>query len=607
VLDSLHRSLQERQLTRPFYLVASCGLHNLQLSIANPIKTTMGDGGLDKRTVMQLLHSVYDLQESVDHELLKMHVTEALQFLQADRITPFVGDGDEADEQFAAKWTLVKSFRLFQDITDKDILRATLKIPAPVLTRWWTVGETARVVWGSYLLLFRICQQIINTSLTSSKHNKIASGLQPLMMEPELFSDLAFINCYHTFYVCPHFAWMQEATDLSGIPGFQAHNTLGRYFLIIQDLTQSATTATTTHPQFVDFQLTLDISPGLRSQQVLKASKFISISIDNVNKHFVRWCQPSLLPAALLSEDPLSKTVAAVMLKVPLLPVIAPQDFQSAAHHDRTFNIPAFYSFIHSKIDGDYNGYHPLVAFAAEEILKGSLNLRDMDNDDNRGDKDFFYSNFLPLASQTQFVEAGVKEAKNVSPTDRSEQLRSAYAVIRAARVHSVDSLGIIKSTKRIEGLLESAIHHYGVHETFRVDHPDYDERIQLISNAMRKDHFKVDRVLKLQQDALYKVHKNKKQNQLQKKTGVDRTHTMQGLFPYGKLVKKLHFDALKEELQFRGCTDEELHGLPITQLKTKLKELELARVDNDEEDATAKAAANKAFKPLSGVHFQPN
>jgi hypothetical protein len=50
--------------------------------------------------------------------------------------------------------------------------------------------------------------------------------------------------------------------------------------------------------------------------------------------------------------------------------------------------------------------------------------------------KSWMYSTYLPLASQTQFVEAGVKEAKIVSQLDRSEQLRSVYAINRSARVH---------------------------------------------------------------------------------------------------------------------------------------------------------------------------
>jgi hypothetical protein len=252
VLDGLHRAIAQRQLCRNGYLVASCSLHNLQLSVANPIKQLLGDGGLEKKNVMQLLHSIYDLQDSLGNEVWNVHVAEAVKFMQAYTATPYVGITD-ADKQFALKWELVKTFRSFDALlTKKELERANYKIPAPVLTRWWTVGETARVSWSAYLLLLRISQQVINA--TTRVQNKIASGLQPLLLEAELFSDLALIHCFHSFYVCPHFSWMQETTDMSAVPGFQAHNTLCRYFLLIEDLTALNATLCTTHPSFEDFR-----------------------------------------------------------------------------------------------------------------------------------------------------------------------------------------------------------------------------------------------------------------------------------------------------------------------------------------------------------------
>jgi hypothetical protein len=603
VLDGLHQALVKRDLCRQGYLVASCSLHNLQLSVANPIKVTMGEGGLEKKNVMQLLHSVYDLQESVDRDVWKMHVEQATEFLLAFGAadTPYVGDTD-ADQQFAAKWELIKTFRPFGNVlSHKEINRTNFKIPAPVLTRWWSVGETAKATWPSYLLLFRISQQVINA--TSSKQNKIASGLQPLMLEPQLFSDLSLLHCFHTYYVSPHFDWMQSATDMSGIPGFQSHNTLGRYFLMVQDLTALATTISTTHPAFVEFRETLNVlTPQIQQHQINKASHFVSTAIDALNKHFTRWCNASLLPAALLSETPLCIVVASVILKKMPPPVI-PLKFESKVHF-RTFNVPEFYDFVVSKVDAA-DQYPDMVSTAARLVLKW-LDVRDMNKEDhNRPFKEYLYYLYLPLASQTQFVEAGVKEAKNVSPTDRSEQLRSAYAVARSARVHTVDCLGLLKSTKRIEGLLESAIQHYEIHETFKEENEDYADRIADIANVMRKEHFKQARVDKVQQSVLGKVNKNKKENQLQKKTGVDQTHAMDGLFPYGKLFKELHLAPLKEELLYRGCSEDELNGLTIKPMKNKLKELEIKRIEDDNDaDGAAKAAAHKAFKPLSGAVF---
>jgi hypothetical protein len=211
---------------------------------------------------------------------------------------------------------------------------------------------------------------------------------------------------------------------------------------------------------------------------------------------------------------------------------------------------------------------------------------------------------YLPLASHTQFVEAGVKEAKNVSITDRSEMLRSAYAVSRSARVHAIEDLRCLKSTERIEALLTSALKHHEDHETLKANSPDYLETIESIAKGMREEHFKQARVEKTTNAMLSKVNRNKKENALQQKTGVDRTHTVEGLFPYGKLVKKLHFDALNTELLYRGCTEEEINDLTITQRKNKLKEIECERLNDHLASVAERQAATKAFRPLSGALF---
>jgi hypothetical protein len=155
---------------------------------------------LEKKNVMQLLHAVYDLEDLMELAMLKTHVDKAFGFLeQYGRSTiPYVGQ-TQGDQQFAVKWEKVKTFRPFQPtLLDKELKRMNFKILALVLTRWWSVGETARATWSSYLLLLRLTQQVINS--TTLKPNKIASGLQPLILELELFSDVSLIRCFHSYF-----------------------------------------------------------------------------------------------------------------------------------------------------------------------------------------------------------------------------------------------------------------------------------------------------------------------------------------------------------------------------------------------------------------------
>ena len=63
-LDGLAAELASLDLTVPQddYLVASCGIHCLQLQLSGPTKELIGEGGLDKRNAIQLLHTVYDFK-----------------------------------------------------------------------------------------------------------------------------------------------------------------------------------------------------------------------------------------------------------------------------------------------------------------------------------------------------------------------------------------------------------------------------------------------------------------------------------------------------------------------------------------------------------------
>lgn len=89
----------------------------------------------------------------MDRDLWKTHCEAAVCFLNANIDSHYIGVTD-GDKQFASKWEKIKIFRLFVAIDEVAFKKALLKIPAPVLTRWWTVGETARVTWNYYLLLY---------------------------------------------------------------------------------------------------------------------------------------------------------------------------------------------------------------------------------------------------------------------------------------------------------------------------------------------------------------------------------------------------------------------------------------------------------------------
>jgi hypothetical protein len=64
--EGLGDRLKEKNVTTPDLLVGTCGIHNTQLQLSNPVLQLLGAGELGKKNLMQLLHSVYALQNSMD-------------------------------------------------------------------------------------------------------------------------------------------------------------------------------------------------------------------------------------------------------------------------------------------------------------------------------------------------------------------------------------------------------------------------------------------------------------------------------------------------------------------------------------------------------------
>ena len=192
------------------------------------------------------------------------------------------------------------------------------KMTAPVLTRWWYVGEACKYVWDNYPSIVKATQMIINM-YGASKPNKIASGLQPLLLEPELFSDLVLLKCYHVAFFTENLKWLQDCVDLSDRPGFQAHQILARYFLMQDDLQKIQSTIMTSHPDFQDFRDSIDtlVDEELKEVQERKAGLFLDFALASLDKHFIRWANDQLLPAALLSQQPLAEAVARCILRLP--------------------------------------------------------------------------------------------------------------------------------------------------------------------------------------------------------------------------------------------------------------------------------------------------
>ena len=243
-LEGLADALRALGIISSNYIVAACTIHCLQLQLSNPVLFTMGQGKLETRNLFQLLHSCWDLQECLSRseliEIMDVSANYCQKMLAGEQVV-----ATTSAEVLSLEWfRTVQGFRNFSAVKSLWPVVADAngnesfsikKIPQPVLTRWQYVGQAADVVWRAYLLLFRMVQVSINT-YGSLVPGKISSGLQPLMRQPELFSDLALLKDFHNDYFTSHLSWMMASKDLTQLPGFQCHQIAVRYYLMDTDL-----------------------------------------------------------------------------------------------------------------------------------------------------------------------------------------------------------------------------------------------------------------------------------------------------------------------------------------------------------------------------------
>ena len=118
--------------------------------------------------------------------------------------------------------------------------------------------------------------------------------------------------------------------------------------------------------------------------------------------------------------------------------------------------------------------------------------LADIDNEPCRL-QEYFWTNYLPLMSHTQRVERGVKEAGTVGKTGRSEQHRSALAIVRSLLVHD-DALTKKTPAEKSLHLFASAINLFKEHEELKQD-DGYNEWLEKTKDyIMGREHFSIAR-----------------------------------------------------------------------------------------------------------------
>jgi len=638
-LELLHDNLDGFGLCCPpdEHIVSNCCIHALQLQLSNAVKRAFGEGALDKINAMQLIHSVWRLQESIDLDEWKHVLCLSSEWvanydptaIDDNGLTPAqVRNRNSFLEQYNRVLLFHSKFSKVKADPEAAITKATVlaKMQAPILTRWWTVGAASSFVFDYYLIIFHAAQTVINLYDSTSTPNGIASDLYSMMRDTENFIDMVLIRCFHKAYINTHFDWMQTCIDLTQELGFQAHNVVVRFYIMEREL-KRVMWGRSMEDYHEAIKKTIEIeesdSETETTRHLQKLNVFGNEAFDSLQKHFKRWMSSKLLPAAMLAEAPLARVVANIILGRYGMPTFTEDDMvvdemrisgalkHCSEAHKYTINLVAFNNFVRRQLDDSNQAYTPFVRAAAEQLCLGA-DLRAIQYVGPIGEMRWkLHTTYLPVASMLQFVESGVKEAKYVSATDRSEVIRSCLAIIRSATPLGKSKVlepELSFSVNKILAIIQSAIHRSDPHTQWikqQKDDQSYDARLAQVVYSMKKGHFRNERIdtKKASVDARGSIFK--KQNKHQQPKQQTLTAAVTGLIPYGRLVQSRHMDDLRIELLSRHVPEEEIPN-SVTERKDMLRFFEIERLVADgmrEEDA----ANLKTFKKLSNAPFKLN
>jgi len=201
-----------------------------------------------------------------------------------------------------------------------------------------------------------------------------------------------------------------------------------------------------------------------------------------------------------------------------------------------------------------------------------------------------------------------VKEAKNVSATDRSEQLRTCMAVIRSAT-----PLGKVKeqaNKTKILSIIESARARTEPHrEWIRVQHDrKYEQRFNtLLYTLAREGHFKNQRIEAKMMTVDDQGTTFKKQNKSQQAKQQHMTSAVTGLLLYTKITAKRNMEDMFTEIQFRQWQLNYQTPIPnkMPLRKLLLHRLETIRLIEEDGMQVDKAADHKSFVVQSEAEFK--
>ena len=219
------------------------------------------------------------------------------------------------------------------------------RLPEPVLTRWWLVGECAVVFKASKEIWSRVLQSILTYAKSNSASSKIALSTLGLLKKPTICCNHKIICAFHCWFLFPNFKYFQFGdVRMGGTLSFKSRHILVQFFIMITDLDDKwKGDKWKQKDEFKDVVTSLGKCANQdKEMQTNKVTIFLEVVQKSIVKHFKKWVDSPLLFYEVFSESPSACVLAHFLLGINYN---GPKSFQGQ-EHGATVNLAEFSAFI---------------------------------------------------------------------------------------------------------------------------------------------------------------------------------------------------------------------------------------------------------------------
>ena len=216
------------------------------------------------------------------------------------------------------------------------------KLEKPILTRWRLVGACACNFKKSMRVWRKIFRGICNSAPSEITAYKIASCNLNLMDNNAILNDLELICAFHTFFLLPHFKWLQNGDTEVQTPSFISQHIKIRYFLMLTDLESTDNGKWKDNVIFDDCKPSCDELEESNKITREKIDALLSYVKESLVTHFKPWTG-DLAFLFLFSNQPTAKCTAWLMIGSEIQ---EEEETVYCEYHKRSINVKEYSIFL---------------------------------------------------------------------------------------------------------------------------------------------------------------------------------------------------------------------------------------------------------------------